>query len=1095
METASTIEALGFDSQSNGQVPLTGSFARGNFGIIPSHSLLFNVTDTSDQYPPAKRRRSSRQSNQPELNGLGGNNIIGGYPPHHEQKSVVRDSTEDASQSASCLSREIEADTNHNTPDESVTSASLTSFLPPNESVSPSMFLGTDLESSSSSVLKLQAAPLDFGKSKPRSSIPARLPAPVYAQQCISAAYASRLNPYALHKGEQAALQDQLCHLHVTVYLNIRNGILRLWTRNPMVSVAKEEALGCAKDYRWMNLAAFAYEWLVRNGYINFGCIDIPKASYPNKRPRRKDGLVIVVIGAGMSGLGCARQLEGLFHHYGETIPRHRVILVEGRPRIGGRIYSHPLRSHETTNLTPGLIPTAEMGAQIIVGFDHGNPLDPIIRAQLALPCHLLRDISTIYDVDGIPVDEMQDAMDEKLYNDVLDRSGLYRHKAVITPSAEGDRELIESGRDSSTDDGVTVRQYEEARAAGTIGLLLPAKRIRRGVGHKTADIKSAPASSTDLGPSKERPAALECQSMGWKLREGVSLSDSLDLYPVARASSTQTLGAVMDEGVRQYQRMLPLTPKDMRLLNWHFANLEYANAASVGKLSLSGWDQDMGNEFEGEHAQMVGGYQQVPRGLWRFPTKLDVRPNKVVTKIKYNALRSPGRNTVVYFEDGDAIATDKVVFTGSLGVLKHQTVQFEPPLPDWKTAAIYRLGFGVMNKVILVFDKPFWDAERDMFGLLRDPTNRDSLLQSDYSANRGRFYLFWNCIKTSGLPVLIALMAGDAGHQAESTSDSDITREVLLQLRNIFKDVLVPDPLETIITRWGSDKFTRGSYSFVASESLPGDYDLMAKPVGNLYFAGEATCGTHPATVHGAYLSGLRAAAEVVESILGPISVPTPLVPEKGKHGEAGTPVTTESKGKASSLSFNSSTASLAPAQARSNNSPSPEAALRKAYDQEMWAAIYAELGPPEPRPVKIGLNPFLLYQKDYWYKAKERCDEARRVSSKNPSAKAGRDEIRHALGQMWRAASEEEKRPYLEQIAVNRQTNTKSWDQWSERVAEWEKRTYEVKDRWCAANPFESWQPGPSDRVIPPASTMNANTAAAVSAPPVPDMHPNGA
>ncbi|HFF3686226.1 TPA: FAD-dependent oxidoreductase, partial [Legionella pneumophila] len=34
------------------------------------------------------------------------------------------------------------------------------------------------------------------------------------------------------------------------------------------------------------------------------------------------------------------------------------------------------------------------------------------------------------------------------------------------------------------------------------------------------------------------------------------------------------------------------------------------------------------------------------------------------------------------------------------------------------------------------------------------------------------------------------------------------------------------------------------------------------------LYFAGEATSTTDPSTVHGAYLSGIRAAEEVLASI-----------------------------------------------------------------------------------------------------------------------------------------------------------------------------------------------------------------------------------
>ncbi|DAA76100.1 TPA_exp: Uncharacterized protein A8136_1137 [Trichophyton benhamiae CBS 112371] len=894
---------------------------------------------------------------------------------------------------------------------------------------------------------------------KPRSSIPTRIPSAVYGQQCVESAYISRLNPYSLHKGEQELLQDHLCHLHVTAYLNIRNGILRLWSRNPMLSVTEDEALGCAKDSRWMPLASVAYNWLVRNGYINFGCIDIPKCPSVQKRGRRKDGPTIVIVGAGMAGLGCARQLQGLFqHYYGDSVAP-KIILLEGRKRIGGRIYSHPLQSLEANELPQGLRPTAEMGAHIIVGFDHGNPLDPIIRAQLALRYHLLRDISTIYDTNGLPVDEMRDSMTEKLYNDILDRSGTYRHKSVVTPTAEGDRELIDSGRDTSADDGVTIREYEDAAASGITGTLLPAARLRRGVGHKTTDIKPAagPALS-ELQPTKEHSAATTCQAMGWKLRHDVSPADSLSLDEIANASSTQNLGAVMDDAINQYQRLLDLTPQDMRLLNWHFANLEYANAASVGKLSLSGWDQDMGNEFEGEHAQVVGGYQQLPRGLWSLPSKLDVRTKKIVSKIWYNADSTSNEKTRVECEDGESIYADRVVFTAPLGVLKRSSVAFNPPLPEWKTNAIKRLGFGLLNKVILVFKEPFWDMQRDMFGLLREPTVENSMSQDDYRANRGQFYLFWNCMATCGLPMLIALMAGESAHEAENLSDQEIIKGVTSQLRNIFKDKTVPDPLETIVTRWGQDRFAQGSYSYVAAEALPGDYDAMAKSIGNLYFAGEATCGTHPATVHGAYLSGLRAASEVIDSFLGPIDIPSPLVPAKNRASNNASMPTTPT-----SASPQKKRKIVSDPNGPSDESPSAplahasEDVLRKAYDEAMWAAIISELGPAEPRPRKLALNPFLLYQKDYWYICKTECDNAKIKATGKENAKAPRDEIRQALGQMWRDASDEIKKPYLDQMEVHRKTNEEDFAKWKDRIVEWERRTYEIKDKWCAENPFE--------------------------------------
>ncbi|KAJ5769951.1 uncharacterized protein N7511_002002 [Penicillium nucicola] len=964
------------------------------------------------------------------------------------------------------------------TPNDSTTSTDATSSFEPKTSVSPppvslrsipntSVIFGPNV---------LESGKVDLSKCRPRASIPPKIHPSVYGRQCIQAAYASRLNPYALHQKEQEFLQDHLCHVHVTIYLNLRNGILLLWGRNPMVAVTREEALGCAKDYRWMNLASFAYDWLVRNGYINFGCVEVPLAPIKPKRGRRKEGPTIVVIGAGMSGLGCARQLQSLFRQYRNENGLPRVIVLEGRRRVGGRIYSHPLRSLESSTLPDELVPKAEMGAQIIVGFDHGNPLDAIVRGQLALHYHKIRDVSTIYDTDGTPVDEVQDAMAEKLYNDVLERTGVYRRKAVIMPTAEGDRDMIDTGRESVVDDGLTVRQWEEARAAGTTDLLVPTKRVRRGLKHKTADIKPMTDLAADLvGLSDENPAALTCQLTGWNLNPGYTVNDTLELDEIAKQKPEQTLGAVMDEGIKQYERMLPVTPKDMRLMNWHFANLEYANASNVHKLSLSSWDQDIGNEFEGEHSQVVGGYQELPFGLYMLPDKLDVRTNKTVTDISYNEHGSGNKKAVVQCADGESFTADHVVFSGSLGVLKQQKINFQPPLPDWKRGAIDRLGFGVMNKVILVFEKPFWDTKRDMFGLLREPNNSGSMIQEDYAANRGRFYMFWNVMKTTGLPVLIALMTGDAAHQAEATPDEEIISEVTSQLRNVFTHTFVPDPLETIVTRWGQDPFTYGSYSYVAAAAFPEDYDLMAKQIGNLHFAGEATCGTHPATVHGAYLSGIRAASEIVETIAGPIEMAHPLVPDKtdktkparskSSSPNGGTTSATRKRKGTSSISSteaqpNPSTTSQAKPSTSSFRKPIPVEKSRKdAYDQALWITIYSELGPAPPRPTKSGLNPFLFYQKDYWTECRESCDQARRTSSKNPNAKAPRDEIRAALGHMWRTASVEVKQPYLDQVEANRRGNAEAWENWKVTVAEWEKRTFEVKDRWCRANPFEGW------------------------------------
>ncbi len=74
-----------------------------------------------------------------------------------------------------------------------------------------------------------------------------------------------------------------------------------------------------------------------------------------------------------------------------------------------------------------------------------------------------------------------------------------------------------------------------------------------------------------------------------------------------------------------------------------------------------------------------------------------------------------------------------------------------------------------------------------------------------------------------------------------------------------------VPDPTGHLITRWRHDPYAGGSYSFLAVGSRPEHREWLRESVGGrLFFAGEATHGLFPATVHGALMSGQEAAGAI---------------------------------------------------------------------------------------------------------------------------------------------------------------------------------------------------------------------------------------
>ncbi|KAL1837534.1 hypothetical protein VTJ49DRAFT_3679 [Mycothermus thermophilus] len=879
---------------------------------------------------------------------------------------------------------------------------------------------------------------------RPRVSIPTDLSLAEYAMQCVAAAEASRLNPYALHQEEYSILRDHISHAQVTTYLNIRNGILRLWVRNPQIPVTREEAVGCAKDWRWFDVASLCFDWLVRRGYINFGCLEIRS---PRKSGRNSDALqgrrrTVVVIGAGMSGLGCARQLEGLFLQYakkfrsmGEEPPR--VIVLEGRNRVGGRVYSRPFKTK------PAYIPpqfegkrfTAEMGGMIITGFERGNPLNILLRGQLGLGYHLLVPETTLYDANGKPVDLRRDQLVENLYNDCLDRVSEYKFKPPTSKLIEGNRDLIDEGKDSSAETHKTIRQAEESAAAQPHAAPVAEQNMAPRVNLVPVSTDKATGKiHVEPGTPGAIKAAQKAKMMGWTLKHGVSDDADLDLETPASEPGA-TLGSVTDRAIAQYRDLLDLTPQDFRLMNWHIANLEYSNATNYHQLSLQGWDIDAGNEWEGSHSMVVGGYQSVPRGLLYLPTPLDVRQNSPVCKISYTADGQSGP-AVVECEDGFTVEADYVVNTIPLGVLKHGNVKFDPPLPAWKAEAIERLGFGVLNKVILVYKEPFWDESRDIFGVLRNPTNRHSLEQKDYAPNRGRFFQWFNVTRTSGMPVLIALMAGDAGFDTEQTCNDELVAEATAVLRSVYGS-RVPHPVEAIVTRWASDKFARGSYSSAGPDMKADDYDTMARPVGNLFFAGEHTCGTHPATVHGAYLSGLRAASEVLDAMLGPIPVPTPLILPKDAFSSS------------SVLGKRKAGSSIASKQQQPQSQPKVDPI--QAHESRLRDRILSQLGPRPLPPSKPATNAYIFYSKAHYEDARKRLEAARRPGKGKPSA----NEVRVMSARMWRDASDEEKRPYVEMAEEMKRKFGEAMEKFRLEAEEWDQKAEEVRLKWEGENP----------------------------------------
>lgn len=284
-------------------------------------------------------------------------------------------------------------------------------------------------------------------------------------------------------------------------------------------------------------------------------------------------------------------------------------------------------------------------------------------------------------------------------------------------------------------------------------------------------------------------------------------------------------------------------------LLNWHLANLEFANASLLTESSLLHWDQDDPHELPGPHCFAAGCNGQLIRELCK---DLPIFYNSVVSEIKRYS-----DGVKIYTKNKKVYMADAVVVTLPLGVLKKGTVKFDPPMSERKRGAISRVGFGNLNKVIMYFPYAFWGTNLDIFGHI----NEDPSM-------RGENFMFYSYAGISGGAQLTALTSGKAALKHEERSTNECALRMLEILRKIFepKGVKVPAPFHVIRTCWGSDPMAFGAYSSMPVGTLGGkDYDILSENIsGRIFFAGEATTKKFPATMHGAFYTGLWTAANV---------------------------------------------------------------------------------------------------------------------------------------------------------------------------------------------------------------------------------------
>ena len=168
-------------------------------------------------------------------------------------------------------------------------------------------------------------------------------------------------------------------------------------------------------------------------------------------------------------------------------------------------------------------------------------------------------------------------------------------------------------------------------------------------------------------------------------------------------------------------------------------AELSNELGASPRRVSAR-WGLEEGTE--GDDLLVLGGFDALARAA---AEGLRIRRQSPVTAVRW---RAPG--VAVDLAGGASLPAERVIVTVPLGVLKAGGIAFDPPLPPATSQAIARLGMGLLDKVFLRFDEPFWDEETAVWSLEEEAP----------------FAEWYNLEPLTGEPVLFTLIGGGSGHR-----------------------------------------------------------------------------------------------------------------------------------------------------------------------------------------------------------------------------------------------------------------------------------------------------------------------------------------
>lgn len=238
---------------------------------------------------------------------------------------------------------------------------------------------------------------------------------------------------------------------------------------------------------------------------------------------------------------------------------------------------------------------------------------------------------------------------------------------------------------------------------------------------------------------------------------DGNPLSRLADALSLERVATSDSMVIRSGQGARISEDVAP---------GWLFeeAEAQVSFAADLDQLDPAVLER--GDGYGGEDVILPGGYADLLQALEADYT--------VVLSRKVVQVTLAQGGVAIRMEGHGESAHDAVIVTVPAGVLKSGAIEFSPPLPAAKRAAIARIGMGTLDKLYLRFAEAFWD---DMTWIYTPDTGHP----------RGQFNQWLNLEPYIGEPVLLALNGGSAALALAPLSDQEIVQRALSVLDSAY--------------------------------------------------------------------------------------------------------------------------------------------------------------------------------------------------------------------------------------------------------------------------------------------------------------------